>query len=75
MLAGLRSVVWFVTERRLEVVVDDEANRVRRKITVTWHAREEFGAIPANWENMVFGELEFQRGEAQRRRVESLFGR
>lgn len=62
----LLSVVLFKGEQRLRAVVEDESNKVRRTIDYSWKEKDPGDVPPARWAEAIHGELEFQRGEAQR---------
>ena len=67
----LQTVVYYKNEGRLMAVVDDRANGVRRSITCTW--KDKTALPPRTWGKAVYGELEHQRGEAQRQLLGGLF--
>ena len=63
----LRFAVLYLGEQFMRVSVDDrEANGVVRTIAYKWHEKDKKNDVPPKkWAESVYGELEFQRGEAR----------
>lgn len=61
----LRAAVYHEGACRLEAVVDDGAGW-RRRIDVSWFAREASPLPPADWFQMVEGEVRYQLGGGDR---------
>jgi hypothetical protein len=70
----LHYAVLYLGEQFMRVRVDDrEANGVMRDIQYKWHEKDPSDFPPSKWADAIHGELEFQRGEAQRGSVEAKF--